>query len=146
MGEERFKVLFSFVFPFMAIYFCPSSIVLGRVINSEEGFTYKEWVNWIINMPNSINTGSLWQERRFPRANTIVRTLNCGQGLEETSKSQSSVAANWIRALSPVIYVTAILQSFPFSLGKAQKQNIDLKNQILLELSCCKIPTLEVSS
>jgi len=45
MGEERFKVLFSFVFSLMAIYFCPSSIVLGRVINSKKGFTYKEWVN-----------------------------------------------------------------------------------------------------
>lgn len=45
MGEERFKVLFSFVFPLMAIYFCPSPIALGRVINSEKGFTYKEWVN-----------------------------------------------------------------------------------------------------
>lgn len=45
MGEELFKVMFSFVFPLMSIYFCPSSIALGRILNAKKLFTYKEWVN-----------------------------------------------------------------------------------------------------
>lgn len=45
MGEERFEVLFSFGFPLMSIYFYPSSIILGRIINAKKGLTYKEWVN-----------------------------------------------------------------------------------------------------
>lgn len=38
-------------------------------------------------------------------------SLNTELWLEEISKSHSSVAASWIKALNPVMDVTAILQS-----------------------------------
>lgn len=34
--EERFKFWGFFVFPLMSIYFCPSFIILGRIINAKK--------------------------------------------------------------------------------------------------------------